>query len=69
MWSPAVRVVGGCGSAFEVPVVAVLKVEAALGEDGEGMLRILAVPGVSLGVDVGLRMGRGSGNQIGRAHV
>jgi hypothetical protein len=64
MWSAAVRDVGGRGRALKVPVVAVLKVEAELGdgglyEDGEDMLWILAVPGESVTGDVG--SGTGSG--------
>jgi hypothetical protein len=34
MWSAAVRAEGGAGSALEVPVVAVLNIDAALGEMG-----------------------------------
>ena len=34
MWSTAEMVVGVCGSALEVPVVAMEKVDAALGEGG-----------------------------------
>jgi hypothetical protein len=48
MWSLALSVVGGCGSAFCVPVVAVENVEFALGEDGRGetaMLCLFTDPG------------------------
>lgn len=63
MWSDALSDVGGCGRALNVPVVAVLKVEIALGEGGSGELMggggvcILAVPGVSITLGTGLRLG------------
>lgn len=73
-WSLAVRVVGGAGSALKVPVVAVLKVLAALGEGGDGMLErmvcwISAVPVDSTVLGTGLRLGRRSGTGTGRRRL
>jgi hypothetical protein len=69
-------VVGGAGRAFEVPVVAVLKVEAPLGDvglsdGGEDIVWILAVPGVSsiTGSYCGMGFGRRSAWGTGRRRL
>lgn len=62
MWSVAARAVGGCGSAFRVPVVDVENVESGRGDVGvlRAAVRVL-VPTGDRAAGTGLRAGGASG--------